>query len=101
MTEFGKPFSVAGFSNRFRKWCNEAGLPHCSAHGLRKAGSARLAELGASDRKIMGPSDCEGGRPLYQGSTPEEACGKRYGEMGTGTERMTVPPGSPGVSHFA
>ena len=53
VTNFGKPFSVAGFGNRFRKWCDEAGLPHCSAHGLRKAGSARLAELGASDREIM------------------------------------------------
>jgi len=53
VTEFGKPFSVAGFGNRFRSWCDKAGLPHCSAHGLRKAGSARLAELGASDREIM------------------------------------------------
>ena len=53
VTQFGKPFTVNGFGNRFRKWCNEAGLPHCSAHGLRKAGSARLAELGASDREIM------------------------------------------------
>ena len=53
VTAFGKPFSVAGIGNRFRKWCDEAGLPHCSAHGLRKAGSARLAELGASDREIM------------------------------------------------
>jgi integrase len=53
VTEFGKPFSADGFGNRFRKWCDEARLPHCSAHGLRKAGSARLAELGASDREIM------------------------------------------------
>ena len=53
VTQFGKPFTPDGFGNRFRKWCDEAGLPHCSAHGLRKAGSARLAELGASDREIM------------------------------------------------
>ena len=53
VTAFGRPFSADGFGNRFRKWCDEAGLPHCSAHGLRKAGSARLAELGASDREIM------------------------------------------------
>lgn len=53
VTEFGRPFSAAGFGNRFRKWCNEAALPHCSAHGLRKAGAARLAELGATDREIM------------------------------------------------
>ena len=29
VTNFGKPFSVGGFGNRFRKWCDEAGLPHC------------------------------------------------------------------------
>jgi integrase len=53
VTEFGRPFTADGFGNRFRKWCDEAKLPHCSAHGLRKAGAARLAELGASDREIM------------------------------------------------
>jgi len=36
VTDYGKPFSVAGFGNRFREWCNEAGLPNCSAHGLRR-----------------------------------------------------------------
>jgi integrase len=53
VTHFGRPFTPDGFGNRFRKWCDEAGLSHCSAHGLRKAGSARLAELGTSDREIM------------------------------------------------
>src|SRR5829696_5994229 len=48
VTEYGKPFSVAGFGNRFREWCDQAGLPHCSAHGLRKATAARLAERGAT-----------------------------------------------------
>ncbi len=38
---------------RFREWCNEAGLPHCSAHGLRKAAAARLAERGATAHEIM------------------------------------------------
>jgi integrase len=53
VTEYGKPFSVAGFGNRFRQWCNQAELPHCSAHGLRKAAAARLAEAGATTREIM------------------------------------------------
>jgi integrase len=53
VTEYGKPFSVAGFGNRFREWCDQAGLPHCSAHGLRKATAARLAERGASPHEIM------------------------------------------------
>lgn len=53
VTKFGKPFTANGFGNRFRKWCDEAGLPHCSAHGLRKAAAARLAELGCTDHEIM------------------------------------------------
>ena len=53
VTAFGKPFSDAGFGNRFRKWCDEADLHHCSAHGLRKATAARLAELGCSEHEIM------------------------------------------------
>ena len=52
-TEYRRPFSPAGFGNRFRDWCNEAGLPHCSAHGLRKAAAARLAERGATAHEIM------------------------------------------------
>jgi integrase len=49
---YGKPFSRAGFNNRFRKWCDEAGLPHCSAHGLRKAAAARLANHGATNNQL-------------------------------------------------
>jgi integrase len=29
VTEFGKPFTRAGFGNKFRDWCNQAGLPDC------------------------------------------------------------------------
>lgn len=49
VTEFGKPFSEAGLGNRMRKWCDTAGLPQCSMHGLRKAISRQLAEKGATD----------------------------------------------------
>ncbi|MFA7585596.1 MAG: site-specific integrase [Novosphingobium sp.] len=48
ITQKGKPFEAASFGNWFRDRCNEAGLPHCSAHGLRKAMSRRLAEAGAT-----------------------------------------------------
>jgi len=48
VTEFGKPFTAAGFGNWFRDRCNRAGLPHCSAHGLRKAMSRWLAESGVT-----------------------------------------------------
>jgi integrase len=46
VTEFGAPFAVAGFGNWFRERCNEAGLAHCSFHGLRKAAATRLIDAG-------------------------------------------------------
>jgi integrase/recombinase XerD len=52
-TEYGKTFSPNGFGNKFRDWCDQAGLPHCSAHGLRKAIAARLSEQEASAHEIM------------------------------------------------
>lgn len=45
VTEWGKPFSVKGFGGWFREQCNAAGLPRCTAHGLRKATMRRMAEL--------------------------------------------------------
>ncbi len=52
ITQFGKPFTPAGFGNWFRERCNEAGLPHCSAHGLRKAAARRLAEHSCSVHEV-------------------------------------------------
>ena len=42
-----------GFGNKFREWCNQAGLRHCSAHGVRKATATRLAERDAPTHEIM------------------------------------------------
>jgi integrase/recombinase XerD len=53
VTEQERPFTPAGFENKFRDWCNQANLPHCSAHGLGKATAARLAERGATAHEIM------------------------------------------------
>ncbi|ATU92756.1 integrase [Phyllobacterium zundukense] len=53
VTEFNKPYTSNGFGNWFRRRCDEAGLPHCSSHGLRKAAATRLAEADASESEIM------------------------------------------------
>jgi integrase len=53
VTERGAPFTSAGFGNWFRDRCSEAGLDHCSAHGLRKLAATRLANAGCSEREIM------------------------------------------------
>ena len=53
VTQHGRPFTANGFGNWFRKQCDAAGLKHCSAHGLRKAGAAIAAENGATERQLM------------------------------------------------
>lgn len=51
-TGYGKPFSVKGFGARMRKWCDEAGLPNRTAHGLRKTITQRMALSGAGNQGI-------------------------------------------------
>jgi integrase len=53
ITQFGRPYTANGFGGWFRRRCDEAGLPHCSAHGLRKAGAAIAAENGATESQLM------------------------------------------------
>lgn len=64
INEYGRPFTAASFGNRMRKWCDAAGLPECSAHGLRKAGATRAAENGASEYTLMA---------MFGWMTPKEA----------------------------
>jgi integrase len=52
-TSFGKSFTRKGFQTQFKRWCVEAGLPHCSAHGLRKAAATVAAERGATPYQLM------------------------------------------------
>jgi integrase len=53
VTEYGCPFTSAGFGNWFRDRCNEGGLPNqCRFHGLRLAACTRLADAGCSSRVI-------------------------------------------------
>jgi integrase len=53
ISAYGQPYKPESFGNWFRDACNEAGLPHCSAHGLRKAGATLAAENGATPHQLM------------------------------------------------
>ena len=53
MNDLGRPFTDAGFGNKFRDWCDQTDLPHCSAHGLRKAGATVAANNGATAHQLM------------------------------------------------
>jgi integrase len=98
-TSHGKPFSIAGFGNWFHDRCVEAGLSHCSAHGLRKAGSARAAEAGATAHQLMAMF---GWRSLAEAELyTREAERKRMAELGMGKlldgvmAPRSVPPSRP------
>ncbi|MBI0475020.1 integrase [Sphingomonas sp. MA1305] len=56
LTEHGRPYSTKGFGNRMRDWCDEAGLPLCTAHGLRKATMRRMAELDMGNQTMKSMS---------------------------------------------
>jgi integrase len=64
VTEFGKPYTANGFGNWFRRRCDEAGLRHCSAHGLRKGGATIAAENGATEHELMA---------IYNWDSPKQA----------------------------
>jgi integrase len=52
-TRFGRSYRDNNFSDQFRVWCNDAGLPRrCVFHGLRKAAARRLAEAGCTAHEI-------------------------------------------------
>jgi len=53
ITKAGKPFTPAGFGGWFRDRCDEAGLPHCTSHGLRKAAAVHHALNGATAPELM------------------------------------------------
>lgn len=64
VTQHGKPFTSKGLSNRVKDWCIAAGLPHCSAHGIRKGSATVAAEGGASEHMLMA---------LYAWTSPKQA----------------------------
>lgn len=53
LTEYGKPFSPAGFTSWFVGRARKAGVIGRTPHGLRKAAGRRLAEGGCTAHQIM------------------------------------------------
>jgi len=53
VTKSGQPYNPGDFSEQFRAWCDEAGLPQrCVFHGLRKYGCVWFAEKGCGAPEI-------------------------------------------------
>lgn len=52
ITKFKRPFTKESFGNFFKDACIAADLPHCSAHGLRKATLRRMADLEMANKSM-------------------------------------------------
>jgi integrase len=102
VTKSGAPISPRGFTNWFRLKCNEASLPECSAHGLRKLVATRLANIGCSEDEIKAitghKSSSEVARYTKardQKRLAESAAGKLRQARAVGTEseqKLSSPP---------
>ncbi|WP_375207251.1 site-specific integrase [Hyphococcus sp.] len=95
----GRPWgSRESFGNRFKDWCAEAGLSHCSAHGLRKAASVMLVDAGCSSAQataITGHDSLQ----VFEGyvrARDREKLADDAMELWTGGEKSVeiVPPAS-------
>lgn len=64
VTEYGKPFTRAGFGNWFKDKCMKAGLPRCTLHGLRKALARRAAEQGVQQQGLKALGQWAGDREV-------------------------------------
>jgi integrase len=64
VTSFGKTFTRNGFGNWFKDRCREAGLPQCTAHGLRKALTRRGAERNVSQQGLKAIGQWSGDREV-------------------------------------
>lgn len=51
--EDGNPYVAESLGNMMQRWFAEAGLPHCSAHGIRKYSATNFANHGVSAHQLM------------------------------------------------
>ncbi|HTE38023.1 MAG TPA: site-specific integrase [Reyranella sp.] len=48
----GNPFPHKSLSESFIRWCINAGIPECTAHGIRKASATEIADNGGTAHQI-------------------------------------------------
>jgi integrase len=105
INEWGIPFaSPDTLGNKVRDWCDAAGLPQCSLHGLRKAGARRFAEHGCtvpqiaafggwkSLREVQRYIDAADRKKLARQGAAKLVAGTRVEQnLQTGSEKSTNP----------
>jgi integrase len=95
INDYGKPFTANGVGNKFREWCDKAELPHCTAHGLKKAGATLAAEAGATALQLMAIFDWS---TLNQAKVYTDAADRKR-MAGQAMGMLAEQPGNIFVSH--
>ena len=97
VTQHGQPYSEKGASQWFSAAATAAGLPHCAAHGLRKAAATRIADNGGTDHQIMAVT---GHRTLKEVSRYTRTANQKRlaaaGLVGIGGMKAEQPLANPG-----
>jgi hypothetical protein len=102
VTEYGKPFSDAGLGNKMRQ-CDEAGLPDCTAYGLKKIAATLCAETGATDRQMMALFDWSSEKmaTVYAGKARRQGLAKdASGHLAFSLERLAIKRDPDERSHY-
>ncbi len=99
VSEWDRPYaSSKAFGNRFKSWCKQAGIPHCTAHGLRKAGATRAADNRATEHELMAIFDWDSPKQaaLYtrKANRKRLAAEAMHKLLPGHTENESVPPES-------
>lgn len=50
----GRPYSKSNFEKQIRRWCDKAGLPLCTSHGIRKGGATIIGDNGGTGSQLLG-----------------------------------------------
>lgn len=93
VNDLGKAFTINGLGNKMRDWCDGAGLPQCSSHGLRKAAAVILAENGATAPElcaIFGWSKLETAEVYIREAQKRKMVGNAFARLDEYRNRETV-----------
>lgn len=53
VSQYGRPMTKESLGNKFREWCNAAGIKGKSAHGIRKLAATAVADNGGSEQQLQ------------------------------------------------
>lgn len=98
INDLGKAFTIDGLGNKVREWCDQAGLPRCSSHGLRKAAAVTLAENGATApelRAIFGWAKLETAETYIRQAQSRVMAGNAFARLDEYRNRKSVSVGGP------